>query len=205
MLPCLAGDPDREVWMTGRGEVQHELLADRKYRLREEADRCCALGLRGNIWRRAEQKGIVQQCRFTGGGGTGKHVYTVSEMLSADKAHADQADTPEWFNVQPCLRVLTKKTAHYLNDYKHNSFESLSLEESNGRHEELEPDDVQSLMDRLVPMHTQGGFGEFAVFGRAELRIENNRDAGVQSICSRTLETYHGYHRLVRLSAASAD
>ena len=170
-----------------------ELLADRKYREKEQPDRCWALGLRINIGRRARCE--EQLCRFTGGGGKGKYVYTVAELTSADKQHRDDGDYPAWMKEQPGLKALLAKNAHFFNDYMHDEFPALKMDVSDGRHKELSPADVQNLEDRLLPIQTTQGIGEFAVFNRAELYIKNI--PGVQSICSSTLETYYGYNRMV--------
>ena len=139
-----------------------------------------------------------QMSRLTGGGGVGKYVYTVAELNSADKQHREAGDWPPWMEEQGgIMKVLLKKFAHMINDFVPQEFAQLNLPVSTGRHDELGPDEVQSVLRRLVPQQTQKGYGEFAVFRRAELFIEGKE--GIQAVCSSAKETYYGCNRMVRI------
>ena len=195
------GDPDVEQWLDGDGST--EMRADRFYQQRVEPDRCGALGLHINVSRRAGQPGHVQKVRMTGGGdGIGDYAIPLGELQKKDKAHERAGDEAAWISTQPMLAVLSKKICHMINDYFEAHFPQLNLPKPDGRHKELLEDNQQDILQRLVAMQTQKGYGEFAVFTRAELYIDGVDS--VQSIVCRPVETYHGYHRLVRCATIQA-
>ena len=129
-----------------------------------------------------------------------------------DDAHKKRKHEAGWQHTLPLLRVLLKKIAHFFQDHFWKDFRRLQWPQSDGEHSNLTPEHVQAFVKRMLPMQTQRGVGEVAVFTRAVLELddedpdaddsddEDNKavnDKRYQTICCSPCETYHGVHRLV--------
>ena len=95
------------------------------------------------------------------------------------------------------METLMKKTAEFFNDNMPEKFGRIGWDPvSNGRHNQLTTEQLQSFCNRLVKFQTDDGWGEFGVFHRAVLSIEESNM--YQTIGSSPIYHYYGYNRMVR-------
>ena len=181
-------------WLDRNNE---EVRADRDYHEAPKPSGCVAMELRANLLERAALHFDGGWYRLGGKSkdGTAKQGIRLVDIMKNDADHRRRGLVPEMLEKYPCLELLPKKICHFFNDYFHDKFPSLNLDVSNGQHNELMPEDIQNLLERLRPNYTQTGPAEIQVFNCYSLGSKDRR--GTQKIRCRPLQKFYAYHRQV--------
>ena len=140
------------------------------------------------IWRRAEDPGRLTY-RLVGGG-TNKLGFTALENPLWFKR-----GPPSYVKDHPVLEYLGKKIAHFLHDYHRDWFLRLGLPPTNGKHKQLTPFHIKSLLRRLEKSQdTLQARPEICVFSRLE--IGHKDYAGSQFVYCKPFKKFRSDQRM---------
>ena len=171
------------------------LAASRGYEREEEKKTagCMADGLHCNIWARAQSSAKLSYELVKGSYSQGRNKGFQMHELAWNEG--SQLPMPVWRADHPILTSLGAKIAHFIVDFHMDWIQSLQLPPSNGRHNQLQPAHIQSVLDRLQTIVEVRS--EVQIY--TAVKIGHSDFKGSQIVHCTPFKSRHAVTRMVRI------